>query len=97
VQCNAKLIESGIYQSAFLSWLSNSPIKLSGVLVNKRGYIIIMSIQSAHVEITGINYLLQNNPQTADRFNKYAKILKTKAHHWGGDGLKPENIKSTWQ
>jgi len=23
--------------------------------------------------------------------------LKTKARHWGGDGLKPENIKSTWQ
>ena len=34
-----------------------------------------MSILSAHVKIIGINYLLQNNPQTVDRFNKYAKKM----------------------
>lgn len=34
-----------------------------------------MSLLSAHVKITGARYLLQNNPQTVDRFNKYAKKI----------------------
>ena len=35
-----------------------------------------MSIQQASVKITGIAPLLQNNPQTVDPFNAYAKAKK---------------------
>ena len=35
-----------------------------------------MTIQSAKIAITGINYLLQNNPQTVDPFNKFSKLKK---------------------
>ena len=35
-----------------------------------------MTIQSANIKITGINYLLQNNPQTVDPFNKFSKMKK---------------------
>jgi len=35
-----------------------------------------MSIQRAKVSIVGINYLLQNNPQTVDPFNRYTKAKK---------------------
>lgn len=35
-----------------------------------------MAIQQAHIKITGINYLLQNNPQTVDPFNRFAKAMK---------------------
>lgn len=34
-----------------------------------------MAMQSAVVKITGINPLLQNNPQTVDRFNPYTKRM----------------------
>lgn len=35
-----------------------------------------MAIQQARVSIAGMNYLLQNNPQTVDPFNKYSKLKK---------------------
>ena len=35
-----------------------------------------MAIQAAIVKITGTDPLLQNNPQTVDPFNKYAKMKK---------------------
>lgn len=35
-----------------------------------------MSIQQANIKINGINYLLQNNPQTVDPFNKFSKMAK---------------------
>jgi hypothetical protein len=35
-----------------------------------------MSIQMAHVTITGINPLLQNNPQCVDPFNRFTKLKK---------------------
>lgn len=35
-----------------------------------------MAIQSALVKITGMDYLLQNNPQTVDPFNRYSKAKK---------------------
>lgn len=35
-----------------------------------------MAIQQASVKITGLNYLLQNNPQTVDPFNRYSKAMK---------------------
>lgn len=35
-----------------------------------------MSIQQAAIKITGISPLLQNNPQTVDPFNRYAKAKK---------------------
>lgn len=35
-----------------------------------------MAIQQAQITITGINPLLQNNPQTVDPFNRYAKAKK---------------------
>jgi hypothetical protein len=35
-----------------------------------------MSIQKARITITGLNYLLQNNPQTVDPFNKFSKAMK---------------------
>jgi hypothetical protein len=35
-----------------------------------------MSIQQANIKITGINYLLQNNPQTVDPFNRFSKAMK---------------------
>ena len=35
-----------------------------------------MTIQSCKVAITGLNYLLQNNPQTVDPFNDYTKRMK---------------------
>lgn len=35
-----------------------------------------MAIQQIEVTITGINPLLQNNPQTVDPFNRYAKAKK---------------------
>lgn len=35
-----------------------------------------MAIQSAHIKIEGINYLLQNNPQTVDPFNHFTKAKK---------------------
>ena len=34
-----------------------------------------MSIISANVKIKGLDYLLLNNPQTVDRFNKYSKRM----------------------
>ena len=34
-----------------------------------------MSICTAKVTITGVGTLLQNNPQTVDRFNPYAKRM----------------------
>lgn len=34
-----------------------------------------MSIRSARISITGVTPLLQNNPQTVDRFNKFAKRM----------------------
>ena len=34
-----------------------------------------MSMLSANVKITGISPLLQNNPQTVDRFNQYTKRM----------------------
>lgn len=34
-----------------------------------------MSMKSAKIAITGISPLLQNNPQTVDRFNKYAREM----------------------
>lgn len=34
-----------------------------------------MSIQTLSATITGVSPLLQNNPQTVDRFNKYAKAM----------------------
>lgn len=36
-----------------------------------------MAIQAARISITGMNYLLQNNPQTVDPFNRYTKAKKT--------------------
>jgi hypothetical protein len=36
-----------------------------------------MAIQQATIKITGLNYLLQNNPQTVDPFNKFSKLMKT--------------------
>lgn len=35
-----------------------------------------MAIQQANIKITGISPLLQNNPQTVDPFNRYAKAKK---------------------
>ncbi len=35
-----------------------------------------MSIQTARITITGLNYLLTNNPQTVDPFNHYSKAKK---------------------
>jgi hypothetical protein len=35
-----------------------------------------MAIQIANVKITGINPLLQNNPQSVDPFNHYSKLKK---------------------
>jgi hypothetical protein len=35
-----------------------------------------MAIQTARITVTGINYLLQNNPQTVDPFNRYSKAKK---------------------
>ena len=35
-----------------------------------------MAIQQARITITGMDYLLQNNPQTVDPFNKYTKLKK---------------------
>lgn len=35
-----------------------------------------MSIQTARITITGLNYLLTNNPQTVDPFNRYSKAKK---------------------
>lgn len=35
-----------------------------------------MAIQQARITITGINPLLQNNPQTVDPFNRFAKAKK---------------------
>jgi len=35
-----------------------------------------MAIQSALVKITGMDYLLQNNPQTVDPFNRYSNSKK---------------------
>ena len=35
-----------------------------------------MAIQTAHIKINGLNYLLQNNPQTVDPFNKFTKLKK---------------------
>ena len=35
-----------------------------------------MSIQTARITVTGLNYLLQNNPQTVDPFNRYSKAKK---------------------
>lgn len=35
-----------------------------------------MAIQQANIKITGINYLLQNNPQTVDPFNRFSKAMK---------------------
>ncbi len=35
-----------------------------------------MAIQQAKIKVTGINYLLQNNPQTVDPFNKFTKAIK---------------------
>jgi hypothetical protein len=34
-----------------------------------------MAMQQAKVKVTGINPLLQNNPQTVDRFNPYTKRM----------------------
>ena len=36
-----------------------------------------MAIQQARITISGINPLLQNNPQTVDPFNRYAKAKKS--------------------
>ena len=36
-----------------------------------------MAIQAARITVTGMNYLLQNNPQTVDPFNRYTKAKKT--------------------
>jgi hypothetical protein len=35
-----------------------------------------MAIQVARITVTGINYLLTNNPQTVDPFNRYSKAKK---------------------
>lgn len=35
-----------------------------------------MAMRNATVKITGVSPLLQNNPQTVDRFNKFAKRMK---------------------
>lgn len=35
-----------------------------------------MAIQTANIKITGLNYLLTNNPQTVDPFNRYSKAKK---------------------
>jgi len=35
-----------------------------------------MSIQQVKIKITGINYLLQNNPQMVDPFNRFSKLAK---------------------
>jgi hypothetical protein len=35
-----------------------------------------MAIQQAAITITGMDYLLQNNPQTVDPFNHFAKAMK---------------------
>ena len=35
-----------------------------------------MAIQQAQIIVTGISPLLQNNPQTVDPFNHYAKAKK---------------------
>lgn len=35
-----------------------------------------MTIQQARIDIKGINYLLQNNPQTVDPFNHFSKAMK---------------------
>lgn len=34
-----------------------------------------MSMKNARVKITGVSPLLQNNPQTVDRFNEYARAM----------------------
>lgn len=34
-----------------------------------------MAIRSLHIAVSGINPLLQNNPQTVDRFNPYTKAM----------------------
>lgn len=34
-----------------------------------------MAIQQAKIKITGISYLLQNNPQTVDPFNRFSKAM----------------------
>ena len=36
-----------------------------------------MAMRNASVKITGVTPLLQNNPQTVDRFNHFAKRMKT--------------------
>jgi len=36
-----------------------------------------MAMRNATVKITGVSPLLQNNPQTVDRFNHFAKRMKT--------------------
>lgn len=35
-----------------------------------------MAIQQANIKITGLSYLLQNNPRTVDPFNEYSKRMK---------------------
>ncbi len=35
-----------------------------------------MAIQQSTIKITGLNYLLQNNPQTVCPFNRFSKAMK---------------------
>jgi hypothetical protein len=57
-----------------------------------------MSIQTARIAITGLNYLLTNNPQTVDPFNRYSKskkaITNKKSHKTEDDLIELGNIET---
>lgn len=59
---------------------------------------IEMAIRQASVSITGINPLLQNNPQTVDPFNRYAKekkkITNKRSHKTDDDLLELGNLET---
>ena len=63
-----------IRKSGLAGMLSHSPGK-RWVFVQPQ-HVTTMTIQSAKISITGINYLLQNNPQTVDPFNRFSKMKK---------------------
>ena len=56
-----------------LPWSLTTESESSGSFTNRKH---TMAIQQARIEIRGINYLLQNNPQTVDPFNRYSKAMK---------------------
>lgn len=73
---------------------SNSTHQTMGVLVNQRHRQMTIRFMKAHFK--GKNPLLQNNPQTVDRFNPYTKAMKRindkKTRRTDDDFLELKNI-----